>query len=268
MATDLFEFSDYRVYLKKEFSGTGAGRGKRAHLAEALGCQTSFLSQVLTDRAHLSLEHAMKASGYLAHSDAERDYFMLLVQKAKAGSRSLTDYFDTKLREIRESRDRIQERIRIKTDLTAEDQMRYYSSWFYSAIHILASLPELNAPAEMAKRLRLDLTLVKDVLGFLEEKGFVSSSQGKYKIGNRRIHLAHGSPMLPRHHANWRMKAIEAVDHEKPQDLHYSAVLGIAKADIPLFREKMLKLIADYEPLVTASKEDSPVILLMDLFEL
>ena len=49
--------------------------------------------------------------------------------------------------------------------------------------------------------------------------------------------------MLPRHHSNWRTKAIEAVDQEKINDIHYSSLLGIAKRDIKVFKEKLLKLL-------------------------
>ncbi len=72
--------------------------------------------------------------------------------------------------------------------------------------------------------------------------------------------------MLPRHHANWRMKAIESVDIEKKNDLHFTGVLGIAKNDIPKFKEKMLKLIEEFEPMLKESTEEVPVILLCDLF--
>ena len=193
---------------------------------------------------------------------------MLLVQKAKAGSKSLESFFNGKISEIQKQRDQVKERIKIKTELKTEDQMKYYSSWFYSAIHILCALPNLNTVEQISKKLKLDIGLVKEVLNFLESKGFVQSSAGKYSIGSRRIHLAQGSPMLPRHHSNWRMKAIESVDQEKTSDLHYSAVLGIAKRDIKVFKEKLLNLLEEFEPIVSESKEEVPVVLLMDLFEL
>lgn len=267
MTLSVFDFKDYRAFLKKEFAGKGAGRGKRANLANFLGCQTSFLSQVLTDRAHLSLEHAIKTSEFFQHSEEEKTYFMFLVQKAKAGSKSLESFFDTKILQIQKQRDQVRERIKIRTKLSAEDQMRYYSSWFYSAIHILCALPDFNTTEKISQKLKLDIGLIKEALGFLESKGFVQLSKGTYSIGAKRIHLSQGSPMLPRHHSNWRMKAIESVDQEKSSDLHYSAVLGIAKADVKVFKEKILKLLEELEPIVSDSKEEIPVVILMDLFQ-
>ncbi len=73
--------------------------------------------------------------------------------------------------------------------------------------------------------------------------------------------------MLPRHHANWRMKAMMALDHEKKDELHYTAVLGISKKDYSLFREKMMNLLSDFEPVITKSPEEIQVVMLLDLFQ-
>ena len=265
---DLYSFKNYRDYLRVEFAGTGPHRGRRLLLSEHLRCQTSFLSQVFTDRAHLSLEHAIQTSEFLNHTALEKKYFMLLVQKEKAGSKALIRYYDDEISAFQKERESIRERINIRTELSVEDQMKYYSTWHYSAIHVLCALPGLNTVEAIARKLKLDASTVKAVLEFLEERGFVARKNSVYNIGATRIHLPKGSAMLPRHHANWRVKAIEAVDEEKSEDLHYSAVLGISKKDMSVFKEKLLSLLQEFEPVVTASKEEVPVILLMDLFGL
>ncbi|MFZ4715675.1 MAG: DUF4423 domain-containing protein [Bacteriovoracaceae bacterium] len=145
--------------------------------------------------------------------------------------------------------------------------MKYYSVWYYSAIHILTSIPGCNSPDMISQKLKLDILTVKNSLDFLVEKSFVKIVDGNYVIGSRRIHLKKGSPMLPRHHSNWRIKAIESVDRENADDLHYTAVLGIAKEDMKFFREKLLKLLEEFEPIITKSVEDSQVVMLFDLFE-
>lgn len=54
----VFDFDDYKDYLKAAMPSTGKSRGQRSKLAETLGCQLSFLSLVLNKSdTHLSLEH-------------------------------------------------------------------------------------------------------------------------------------------------------------------------------------------------------------------
>jgi uncharacterized protein (TIGR02147 family) len=261
------DFDNYRQYLKKVFSATGPSRGKRVQLAEFLNCQPSFLTQVLTEKSHLSLEHGISLCEYLSFNESESQHFMLLLQRDKAGTDKLREYFESKLYKIRAKRSLIENRIKVKTDLSAEDQMKYYSSWYFSAIHILCSLPRINTVEDLSQYLKLEVAIIKEALTFLEKKGFIKVIEGKLSIGSRRIHLKNGSAMLPRHHANWRMKAIAALDNEKKDQLHYTAVLGISKNDMILFREKMLKLLEEFEPVIQSSQEEVQVVLLLDLFQ-
>lgn len=264
----VFDFNDYRVFLKTSFSGTGSGRGKRGKLADFLFCQPSFLTQVLMRKAHLSLEHALKVCDYLHFTDVETQYFMLLVQKDKAGSEKLEIFFHDKILKMLEKRKSVSKRLKIETVLSADEQMIYYSVWYYSAIHIVCALPSIKTAEDIAEHLQLDIMIVKLALSFLEEKGFIKLLNGSYEIGSRRIHLKKGSAMLPRHHANWRMKAISRLDVEKRDDLHYTAVLGISKSDYKLLHEKILQLLEEFEPIVRDTKDEVETIMLLDLFKI
>lgn len=264
----LFEFKNYRLFLKQQFSPTGTGRGQRGILAEFLNCQASFLTQVMTEKSHLSLEHAIRTCEFLKFDEIESDYFMLLVQKSKSGSQKLEEHFEKKLNLIKEKRRQINTRIGVKTELSVEDQMIYYSVWYYSAIHILTSIPMFSNAESIAKVLNLDLLTIKKALQFLQEKGFVKIHNGKYSIGSRRIHLPQTSAMLPRHHSNWRTQTMVAIDNPKENDLHYTAVLSLSEKDVLVLREKILKLLEEFEPVITESKEETIAILLFDLFKI
>ncbi len=265
--SQVFDFFDYTEFLKNAFSGVGAQRGSRLKLAEHLNCQPSFLTQVFSGKVQLSFEHAYTTCEYLNFSPAEKDYFMLLVQKGRAGSKKLVLFYQEKIQSILKERDLIKNRMKVDTNLSVEDQMKYYSTWFYSSIHILTSVPGLHNPESIAERLNLDILLIKQALEFLVLKGFVQIKNNQYHIGNRRIHLTKGSEMLPRHHTNWRQRAIDAVDYEKEDELHFTGVLGIAKKDMKIFKSRLLKLLEDLEPVISESNQDTQVILLLDLFE-
>jgi len=73
---DIFSFSkdDYRDYVAS-FLDSQESKERRTDLAKFLGCQNSFVSQVLTGRAHFSLEHAVRISNFLGHSVDERTFF-------------------------------------------------------------------------------------------------------------------------------------------------------------------------------------------------
>lgn len=268
MNHDLFEFKDYRAYLKAALPTSGKERGSRVRLADALGVQKGFVSSVLHGNAGLSLEQALKTSSFLSHSPEEREYFLLLVQFARAGSKDLSDYFETKLTEFQKRRNEIRERIQTKKSLSEPDQVRYYSSWHYTAVHMCLMIPQLRTPQAIAAYLHVPLPVVSRVLEFLVETGLAAQIGGKYSAGATRIHLPSESPLVARHHANWRMEAIRSTDRDAKGDLHYSSVMSISKDAAEQIRKILLNSIQAMEPIIRDAKDEGVYVLTTDLFEL
>ncbi len=262
----VFEFTSYKSYLSKVLSPSGSSRGQRSRLAEALNCQTAFVSQVMNGDVHFSLEHAVQISSFLKHSPEEQHFFVLLLQKERAGSKALREYFDAQMKEITARRQLIKERIHAQSGLSTEAQMRYYSAWYYAAVHILISVPEFQVPDKIATALQLPLPLVNSTLDFLLQHGLAAMEKGRYRIGNARIHLPSDSPMISKHHANWRMKAVQSMEQLDSQNLHYSLVVSLSESDRETIRNMILKLIESTEPVLKASPEEIVCFMGLDFF--
>ncbi len=270
MNLDIFRFTDYQDFLNEILSFDNYGkRGAKSDLSKYLRCQSSFISQVLKKRTHFSLEHGAKIAAFLGLGAKEKKYFLLLMQKQKAGSDELRNHFEDELQSLRIDASTIKSRIKTDKILREDYQAQYYSMWWYCAIHILSAFKDLRRPENIARKLNLDLSLVKDALSFLESSGLVKSSKdGNYTIGIERIHLAKSSPLNIRHHVNWRLKVAEHLQRPDPADLHYSALIGISREDGLKLRSMILEFISKKELIVTSSPVEVPYVLLMDFFEL
>ena len=141
--------------------------------------------------------------------------------------------------------------------LSIENQVIYYSSWHVLATHILLSIPEFNTKDKIANHFKLPSHQIAVALEFLVRSGLAHEINGKYSILNTRTHLAKGSPLFPRHHTNWRIRAIQAMDHERENDLHYSGAFTLSKKDLLKVRSLMLSFIEESEPLIRQSKEET-----------
>ncbi len=97
---------------------------------------TAFISRVLKEQAHLSLEQAYKANQFFNHDEPASNFFLNMVQKEKSGSVELKAFFQKAMKEILEKRKFISERINKTQNLTKAMRNRYYSGWLYAAIHI------------------------------------------------------------------------------------------------------------------------------------
>ena len=264
--TSLFDFKDYRVFLKSALPVKGPERGARNRLAEALRCQKGFVSQVLSGRSHFSLEHGIKISRFLGLGAVEEEYFLLMLHRDRAGSKDLEKFYDKKLSEILDRRKEIKERIRSSSDLSEQDQMIYYSSWHYTAVHMCLLVPELQTRASMSAFLGVQPQIIAKVLDFFLQVGLAQQRGDHFTAGPTRIHLPSDSPLIAKHHTNWRMRAIDSLDAPKEQDLHYSLIMSISDQTAEKIRDLLLNAIQAVEPVMKESEDKAVYSLCLDLF--
>ena len=236
-------------------------------MAEHLGCQTAFISQVLNGRPNFSLEQAVKLNSFFQHTKEEGLFFLLLVQLERSGSHELEQFFKDQIREIRDRRADLKNRIDIKNGLKKVDQQIYYSSWHYAAIHMMLAIPRFQTLKAISEHLHLPPDKIQEVLQFLTDTGLAHTSQGRYEIGVTRIHLSKDSPQIQRHHTNWRMQAINSIDVNNPRDLHFSTVVSMSETDVPVIKEILIKAIEECRKVIKDSKEEKIQSICIDLFE-
>lgn len=269
MLNNVFDFSDYKEYLHdKIISSPSKGRGLKLQMAQALGVQTAYISQVLNKDPHFNLEQAMKLNKFWGHSKEESRYFCLLINYARAGSHELREFIKEEMHEVHEKRKSLKARLDIKNSLNEANQHIYYSSWTYAAIHILTSIPEFQTVDKIVERLRLSRERVQENLHFLVETGLVLTQGGRYIIGTTRIHLDADSLQVRRHHYNWRSQSVISVDRGFKEDLHYSNVVSIAKDDVPKVKEILIKAIEECRAIIRESPEEDIQVITIDSFKL
>ena len=85
-----FDYTEYKPFLTAWIlAQPHKGHGSKAAMARAAACQTAYISQVVLGSAHLSAEQAEKLAHFFKFSEEETGYFILLVQKDRAGTESL-----------------------------------------------------------------------------------------------------------------------------------------------------------------------------------
>lgn len=265
---NLFVQKSYKSYLKSLFGQSSARSGQKARAAKAMECQMAYLSRVLNGDAELSLEQAMRLSEFLNHTADEKSYFLLLVQRDRAGTKTLREYFQQQLDVLISQRQEIQSRVRLHEELSLSEQSKYYSRWYYSSIHVIISIPSLRSVESIANYLQLNRAVVSEALGFLQSCGLVEEINGLFHISKRHIHIGNKSENIQKHHNNWRVKAMSAMDIEKPGDLHYSVVFTLSREDAVRLKENLMRTIEENLKIVGPSNEEVVFCQCLDFFEL
>jgi hypothetical protein len=105
-----------------------------------------------------------------------------------------------------------------------------------------------------------------EVLTFLETTGLVQRNGPRYEIGVTKINLSKDSPQIQRHHTNWRMQAINAINLNRSEDLHYSTVVSMAASDISRVKEILIKSIKECRKISRESQEEKVQTICIDFF--
>jgi uncharacterized protein (TIGR02147 family) len=265
MASTVFDFSSYKKYLNAFIDERP--RGEKSRIAGAVQCHLAYLSLVLNGTADLSPEQADRFSAYADHSPAEADFFLTLVSHARAGSARLRNRLREKIEATLQERLRIESRTELPQPLSEEAQGVYYSAWFYSAIHLLISIPAFQKPEEIARHLHLPVEQVKHTLDFLVTVGLARHESGRYTTGTVRLHLSADSHWIPRHHASWRLQCARAVEWQNPaENVHYTSVVSMSACDVPAVQKIMTDAIEKIRTVVKASPEEAIYCYLLDFF--
>lgn len=264
----VFDFDDYKEFLRGQAKENQEARGYKSAMAAAAGCQRSVFSQVLGGKMELSRDHAAELSRFFALSPDEEEYFVLLVDLARAGSKRLVSLIRRRLGELKMKRVQPSARIAEGNILDAERRTLYYSSWYWSAIHILTSIPEYQIAADISRRLELPLGLVQKTLASLETMGLVKSSGRKWVATKKLIHLASDSPLNEINHSHWRLRAIQDIQRSGDESIHYSSVCALSRADYERLKGMLMEQVMKERELIVPSDEEELYCLSHDLFRI
>lgn len=264
----IFEFDDYKDFVRKKLRETAnKGHGQYSRVAEHLAIHTSMVSQVFNGEKHLTFDQACGLCGYFGFTDLESDYFVALVQLERAGTPESRRKCQRELARLKTQAASLNERLSKDAELTEADNAIFYSHWFYVAVKLVCSIPGYQTPESIAAGLGVPLVQVNRALEFLLAKGLCKEDDGKIRPGPSNTHVGADSPMVGRHHQNWRVKGFEKMGVLKPGELFLTMPATLAEKDVPLLRQKIVEFIDDFGAVLDRSKGEVMYCLNVDWFD-
>ena len=262
---NIFLFNDYKKFVQTIIDENDFVYGYKSKLAQAAGCQKSFFSQVLNSHIQFTPEHAIGLCVFWKFSALEREYFLNLVQFQRSGSPELQKFHAQKLKELKKSHENLSKRYE-QEPLPESVAITYYSSWHYSAVHMLTMVPGFENISGIAKRLNLNPQLVKDILIKLKALDLVKFENNKWSPTKTLLHVPKESNIHSLYHHIWRAKAVEDSLKQDPNSIHYTSIYTLSKEDALKLKELVLEFIDRSRAIVEPSKEEDLVCFNMDYF--
>lgn len=263
---DVYKYKDYRKLLKDHIQMEG--RGSHGRMAETARCQSSYLSQVLSGSSQLTSEQAYAIATSWGLDEEGVDYVTGLVQLDRSATQEYRHYWQKKLDAIANHKEQLSERITTGRTLTAEEQAKYYATWFYPAIHTLASIPQFRTVTSLATRLNLPRETVARAANELDGMGLISLNGETITSIEHSIH-SRSSGLMVSHHNVWRNIANQRLQDKPPgTNYHYTALYGLSETDATKLKDLIAEFIRKTRDIVAPSKEETAVCLAVDLFEI
>ena len=269
MKSSIYEYTDYKKFIVDLIeSDESGGRGKRKGLAEAINCQVSHITNVLSGNGHFTAEQAEAAARFFGLNLAETEFLLTLIQHNRAGTESLRKFYNRILSEKLEKYSALKNRLKMPDSLKAQEEAQYYSSWQYGAVHVMLTVPQFQTREALTKKLDIPIQRIDEILSFLLEAGLCSKEGQRYIVVRPQLHLDKSSALVSKHHTNWRLRSILSLDHNDPEDLHYSASFTLSEKDYPRVREVLTKALSEAFKIIVPSAEEQGAVITLDLFKL
>jgi uncharacterized protein (TIGR02147 family) len=261
----IFQFEDYRDFLRDQISRAVPIAGAKGRLARAAGCSPSYVSRVLGSEVHLTPEQAAGLAHHWRLSSGETEYFLELLYFARAGTPVLRQVIQRRLGHLRQEHESLSARLKV-TSLSGEElRAFYYSAWYVAAIHVLVSIPGFDSAERIARHLSLPEPVVQDTMERLKAALLLENKKGRWYVGPSQIHMGRESPYAGWHHANWRFRAL--IDRDKDSAIHYTGLHSLSRKDAALIRNRLLSMLEENSQRVRDSKEEALFCLNLDYFE-
>jgi uncharacterized protein (TIGR02147 family) len=264
---EFLKHDDYRPALRARLASMPSrGRGQLTKIAKLLNVHPTLLTQILNGAKKLSSEHALLIAEYLGLNELETEYFLALVELDRAGHFKLKAHITARLEKLREQRELPQNRMTKHKVLGGPERATFYSHWYYSAVRLLAPIPEYGTIDRLAAALQLDRKAVQEAVEFLLRTGLLRQESGKFQLGQQRTYLPANSHLVARHHANWRLKAIENFERLTAKELAFTGPISVSRKDFAEARSILLRALEEISQLVEKSREEAVGCLSLDLF--
>lgn len=263
---NVFEYQSYKICINDWIlTQPSNGHGQLRKISQHLNVNSVVMSQIFRGERDLNLEQALEVCQFVGFTDLERDYFLLLVQKARAGTEKLKKVLEQQIKTLAESAQSLKNRIKHQK-FTEENKAVFYSHWYYSAIRLGASIPKLGSVSALANYLDLDRALVSRIIDFLLKNKLIVTHKNGFDMGPSVTHTGHDSPYVNRHHVNWRLQALKSMESTNDNNLFYTGPMVLSDSLAKEIRKTLIDLIDKTTKKVGPSASESLKCLNIDWF--
>lgn len=250
---DIFQYVDYRAYLKDYFEESKAKSKVFSHMnfARKAGIKSSgFILHVMKGERNLTRPVLLKVARAIKLNKRETEYFEDLVCFDQAKNQTDKNYYFERIAQTRKS-------INIKT--LDDRQYEFYSAWYHSVLRELITLIKDNRDKKLLSKLlvpSITLRQVQKSLKLQEELRIIKKDK-KGRYSQTQSFIAGGGPVRNMAVVNFQRDmlklALETWERFKNKEISMSTVtmcmseelVETIRKEIQKFKERILEIVGN-----------------------
>ena len=265
----IYEYDSYKIYLKDEIQKRKRP-GLMLELARAAGCDRTYLSQVLSGKAHLTADHILNLADSFALDEDQSDFLMLLLLRERSSNSVASARFEARINRIRAEKMRFERKLSpgVKpARLSNANLLQYYADWKFSATVILTSLEHCQSVHQISQKLGIQQDEASDILELLIKMNLVEKHGDRFVDTRKGLSTPPNTTLESIFHSSWRTRTTEQL--RKPGGVHVSVPFSLSSEDAFLLKRRLLEFLEDQRKLVNAtSAEQEAHVFCCDFFRI
>jgi uncharacterized protein (TIGR02147 family) len=262
---EIFTCENHCEFLNEVFKNKE--RGFLSRVAEVLETHPSYVSRILNGTNNLTLDQGFMLGKWLGLDETEQDYLSLLIQKDRAGSKAYREALEMKLESIREQQRDLGKDFKVQYSPNPSEAL-YYSSWIYSAVHILLTIPEFNTVKKISEALKINPSETELGLRVLEAMGAASVKSERWSLTKNQVFISNNNPLAQCYHSSWSDRLNSSLSVGNPEHVRYTGVHSLSKSDWKKLRAMIRDFLKSINTTVAPSKEETLIAVRVDAGEL
>lgn len=260
---EIFTCQTHFQFLRTVFNSKNSERGLLSRASEALGVHPSYLSRAIKGENNLTPDQGFTLGEFLGLDENEKEFLFILIQRDRAGSQKFKEELSRKLERIKDDKNDLGRDFN-SPNTPSIIEATYYSSWMYSAIHILLSIEEYNSVAKISKALWISEKEVEKKLNALEGMGLVEQKKSNWILTNKKLFISNVSPFAHSYHTSWSNRINSTFATIDSKDIRYTGVHSISSSDWEKLKEMIRNFLKSLNPVIEPSKEEVLVVVRVD----
>jgi plasmid maintenance system antidote protein VapI len=269
---DVFKALNYREIVDVKLKGEGKKRprGIIQRLAESLKCHPTLISQILHNKADLSIDQAILFCEFANFQQDETDHFMDMLFRERAGHPATKRHFEQKIKKRIEVRESFAIRVNAGGSISEEYQQLYYETWIPQVVHICCQIGSKGSTvAELSKSLGIDAHEISEVVSELVKMGLVIRVGDYFKSVVDSLHIGKDHKLTKQIHRNWRLRTIQEFQRSgKIHNTHFSSVISLSESSAEKIKQLIFDHIESISNEVKTSKPETMYSFCLDFYRL